>query len=106
MPSMRVSVAKGLLRIWEEILKAQKGRRLQQIDIKFRHKERERTRTIVYASYVLEGSEQKHEDNAHAKDLDSSPGHIEHESLHRKRFRWSDGVFPCPFFLELVIGGR
>jgi hypothetical protein len=46
----------------------------------------EGTRTGVDCSYVLERVEHQHEHDPHAEDLDTASGHVQHESLHRKRF--------------------
>lgn len=49
-------------------------------------KMRKDTRTGVNGGYVLERAEHQHEYDPDAEDLNTAPGHVQHESLHRKRF--------------------
>ena len=62
-------------------------------------------RTGVHPSDVLDGREEKHQHDAHAKDLDAAPGHVEHEGLHGEGFGGGDGEVPCAFFFEGGVGG-
>ena len=41
-------------------------------------------RTGVNGRYVLERAEHQHEHDPYAEHLNTAPGHVQHESLHRK----------------------
>lgn len=62
-------------------------------------------RTCVHPGDILDGREEKHEDDAHAKDLDAAAGHVEHECLHGEGFGGGDGEVPCALFFEGCVGG-
>ena len=58
----------------------------------------------VHARDILDGREEKHENDPHAKYLDAPAGHVEHEGLHGEGFGWRDGEIPCPFFFQGCVG--
>lgn len=60
-------------------------------------------RTGVDRCNILEWRQEEHEYNSHAEDLDSPSGHVEHESLHRKRLRWRNGEVPSSTRLQGFI---
>ena len=78
--------------------------------VQVRERQRERVvaeqnrHTCVHASDVLERREEKHEHDAHAKDLDASSGHVQHECLHGERLCGGDGELPSAFLFQGCIG--
>ena len=61
------------------------------------------TRTAVDGCEILERAQEKHEDDAHAEDLDTASGHVQHECLHRQGFGRGDGKVPSPLVLQRLI---
>ena len=59
----------------------------------------------THAENVLDGREKEHKDDAHAKYLDATAGHVEHKSLHGQRFSGGDGEVPSAFLLEGGVRG-
>lgn len=62
-------------------------------------------RTGVHPGDVLDRREEKHEDDAHAEDLDAAAGHVEHEGLHGEGFGGGDGEVPSALFFQGCVGG-
>ena len=60
-------------------------------------------RTFVDTSDIFERGEKEHEDDAHAKDLYASAGHVEHERLHRQGLYRRKCDVPCSCSSELIV---
>lgn len=69
-----------------------------------RHQQEKERRTRVNTRQALEWREKKHEDDTHAKYLNTPAGHIQHERLHGKLFRGRYRKVPCAFVFKGLVG--